>query len=303
MPEAKLKIIGNHPEIRNVRRRIRRVAPRDMNVCISGEPGTEKELTAYEIHRKSLRSKDTFESLDCHMLAHPDIKEARRIFVDHFVKSRGGTLFLNNIEAAPEPLQNDIYRIISENMDAYSGMTDARTQTVRIIAGTSEMSCNSNPSIFRQLAIVLSEYMISIPPLRKRKNDIYLLFDHHLSKIAGERGYNEPPAVPESIMNAIIKYDWPGNTKELVRTVESLLEMSPRNRLNPEALPFIEAPDPFAFLLGYDYNTALNKVDEYLVRSALNRSNWNQSNAARMLNMTEGNIRLKLKKYNIRKDE
>jgi transcriptional regulator with PAS, ATPase and Fis domain len=122
----------------------------------------------------------------------------------------------------------------------------------------------------------------------------------------GRRRYEEKPAVPERILRAISEYNWNGNITELKNTIEILLDLSSpigidpqKEALDADVLPFLALDDPMVFLEQYSYQEAVEKVDAYLIRRALEKTNWNQTRAAKSLNMTEGNIRRKIKKYRI----
>jgi len=292
------KIIGNHPEIRNIRRRIRRAALQNRAVLIIGEAGTEKDIIAWEIHRRSRRNAGIFVVLDCYQLHDPDVSAARFLFRDSLEKARGGTVFLDNIEVMPAAFQDDFYRLLTAKRRAPHGKLPLDVRVISASAGRLNVRGRSfNP----HLALLLSQYMITIVPVRRRKSDLPLLFEHFYKHAAEERGYKEPPAVPETVFRSVMAYDWRGNLAELRNTVDALLEMSPSDVLIPDALPFEVPADPMAFLEELEYREAIKAVDEYLVRQALKRFAGNQSRAARHLGMTEGNIRLKMKKYAIAK--
>ncbi|MFC1729279.1 sigma 54-interacting transcriptional regulator [candidate division KSB1 bacterium] len=298
MLDGTYKIVGNHPEIRNVRRRIRRVALHNRNVLITGEPGTEKELIAREIHRKSLRKPDVFEIIDCYDLNGQTAQKAQEKLVDSCLKSRSGTLYIDNIHLLSRENQIELCRLIgSLRGNRHNGFN--HKTSIRVISAAHDAGLVSDSSFDKQLFVIISEYVINIPPLRFRKGDIPLIFDYYYSVLVEQRGYKEAPAVPDDIMESIIKHEWRGNVQELVKSIETLLDMSPKNELTPEALPFVARKNPMAFLDQFDYHAAMNKVDEYKIRSALEKFGWNQTRAAAYLNMTEGNIRLKMKKYSI----
>ena len=298
----RLKIVGNHPEIRNVRRRIRRVAPLDLNVIIYGEAGTEKELVAREIHLKSLRESKAFEALDCHVLIEPDNDTGEEILHQTFANAQGGTLFLDNIEVMPPAVQQKLYRMLTARKKPIIQAPAQKQRGVRIIAATTDSDYEKHTGFNKHLALLINRYAITVAPLRKRKSDIPLLFDYYYTLAAEKRGYKEKPAVSDEIFQSILTYEWKGNLEEMKNTIDALLNMSPKDELSPEALPFIIPENPMKFLENFDYHTALAIVEEYLIRRSLERSGWNQTRAAELLNMSEGNIRIKIKKYGIKKE-
>jgi len=298
----RLKIIGNHPEIRNVRRRIRRVAPQDLNVIIYGEAGTEKELVAREIHLKSLRDPDIFEALDCCELIEPDPDAAEEILQQTFTNAQEGTLFLDNIDVMPPAIQQKLYYMLTARKKPVIPAPVQKPRGVRIIAATTDYDYEEHNGFNKHLALLINRYAITVAPVRKRKSDIPLLFDYYYTLAAEKHGYKEKPAVSDEIFQSILTYEWKGNLEEMKNTINALLDMSPKDELSPEALPFIIPENPMKFLEHFDYHTALAKVEEYLIRRALEHSGWNQTRAAQFLNMSEGNIRLKIKKYAIKKE-
>ena len=299
--KEKLKIIGNHPEIRNVRRRIRRVAPTDLNVLIYGEAGTEKDLAAMEIHRKSLRSANAFIFLNCDLLHEKGEPAADNFLQTMYGKASGGTLYLESVEDMPVYSQKLLYRLLTPRQKPVARYRTDKPLGIRIIASSGH-NISESEDFNKKLMILLTRYVIAIVPLRKRKSDLPLLFDYYYSLEADRNGFKEKPAVPDEVINSILAYEWWGNTEELRNTVTALLEMSSKETLTTEALPFVIRDNPLAHLENLDYHEALALVDEHLIRKALEQTGWNQTQAARALGMTEGNIRLKIKKYGIRKE-
>jgi len=296
-----LKIIGNHPEIRNVRRRIRRVAPTDLNVLICGEAGTEKELAARELHRKSLRVSNAFILLDCDLLQEKNKINADNLLQTMYGKAAGGTLYLDMVEDMPPDSQKLLYRLLTSKKKPVARYRTNIPFGVRIIS-SSEHNIGESETFNKRLSILITGYVIMIAPLRKRKSDLPLLFDHYYSLESERRGLKEKPAVPDEVINSILAYEWRGNTEELRNSIAALLEMSSNETLSAEALPFVIKDNPFAYLESLDYHEAITVVDEHLIINALKQTGWNQTQASRILGMTEGNIRLKIKKYSIRKD-
>lgn len=298
----RLKIIGNHPEIRNVRRRIRRIAPQDLNVIIYGEAGTEKELVAREIYLKSLRVSKAFEKLDCCELIEPNPDAEEEILRQTFINAQEGTLFLDNIDVMPPAIQQKLYYMLTAGKKPVIQAPVQKPQGVRIIAATTDYAYEEHNGFNKHLAILINRYAIKVAPVRKRKSDIPLLFDYYYTLSVEKRGYKEKPAVSDEIFQSILTYEWKGNLEEIKNTINALLDMSPEDELSPEALPLIIPENPMKFLENFDYHTALAKVEEYLIRRALEHCGWNQTRAAQFLNMSEGNIRLKIRKYAIKKE-
>jgi DNA-binding NtrC family response regulator len=298
MATENYKIIGNHPLVRNVRRRIRRVAPTHLHVTIYGEQGTEKEIIAQDIHRKSLRKQDVFIDLDCsHLKGEESVSEEQ--FQNVFNSAWEGTLFLKNIEKLPSPRQIQLFNLLTVTKRVYEFSTQQKPQGVRIITETDNRDLRSQDTFNSHLFSQINQYEIELAPVRERKSDIPLLFDYYLSKTSERLGMDDIPSVSDELFRSIIEYNWSGNTSEIRMVIESMLEMSPNDELSTEVFPYIIPQDPLSFLDTMDYHSVFARVDEYLIRKALKDSGWNQTRAARHLNMTEGTIRLKIKKYGI----
>ena len=288
-------LIGNHPLMRKVRRRIRAAAPTNLNIVIYGEAGTEKETAAWEMHKKSMRHPDRFISVNCYQL----LEANKRYIASLFTSARGGTLFLNSIELLPLIIQRELYRLLTNSKEPPLYSRKHKESGVRIIAGA-----ESDASLRRQehdanFISRIQQFSIYIPPLRDRKSDFPLLFDYYFTVEMEKRGYEDKPAVTEYVLQALARHDWNGNIIELRNTIEILVDLSSKEALDADVIPFIVPEDPMAFLENYFYQEALEKADAYLIRRALEKADWNQTRAAKELQMTEGNIRRKMKKYRI----
>ncbi|MFC1513869.1 sigma-54-dependent transcriptional regulator [candidate division KSB1 bacterium] len=301
--EIEEKVIGNHPLIRDVKRRIKRVAPTDLNVIIYGEAGTEKEITARSIHGKSLRSEGPFQSIDCNNFSDRNKRKTEDFFLDILRGAQKGTIYFDNIHILPGFLQKHLYRILSSQKQQEI-ITLRKPVGIRIISSLTKIDEFSENSGFnKQLINLLNQFTITIPPICDRKSDLPLLFDHYLSRAAEIRDLPEKPPVDDNLLTAIMDYNWPGNITEIRNTVSILLDLPDKNGMSENGLPFPVENNKLRFLEKHEYHEALGLVDKYLVTSALKKAGWNQTQAAKHLNMTEGNIRLKMKKYGIKKSD
>lgn len=294
------KIIGNHPDIRNVRRRIRKVSLLDINVVITGEPGTEKILAAEEIHKKSNRAGGKVIFYDCFELKGKSANNCYNTLRMLLIKAETGDLILENVEMIPSAAQEELFHLINYPDKGFRGLNK---ETPRIISISKDENFDNKNKFNKRLSLKLKEFEIFLPPLRKRKGDLPLLFDHYLTIAAEKRGYRDKPGAPDIVYRSIIAHEWKGNTAELQKTVEVMLELSPPDSLSADAIPFEIRPNPFSFLDELEYHDAIKSVDVYLVKRALEHTGWNQTRAADILNMSEGNLRLKMRKYNITREE
>ncbi len=300
MPENIEKIIGNHPLIKDVRRRIRRIAPQNNNVFLCGEAGTEKTTAGKLIHIKSLISRTRLEIVNCCAYIDADDTVLKNRFNELFQDIYTGTLFLNNIEFLSSGLQRELLRLIvsSEERTGNSNLSNK----IRIISDTCDSDCFSRNGFLRELSLRLNEYTIKIPSIKDRKQDIPLLIDYYLSRGTVNLELQEKPSIPDYLMKSFIRYEWKGNIRELKTTVDLIIEQIPEGGITSAELPFIIEPDPMAFLKQYEYHEAVENVEKYLILNALDKFGWNRTRAAGFLGMTEGNIRQKIKKLGLIKD-
>lgn len=294
------KIEGNNPQIRQVRRKIRKVAPSELNLLIIGEPGTEKAAVATAVHDKSLRSSGKLLVMDCLEYLSHDEKDVYSEFRKRFLECRNGTLFIDNADKLNERQLANIASTVARSRKQNISHDDSVSGTARVLAGAAGEGFVSHAE--KNFILAINEFCIEIPPLRKRKQDIPVLLHSMLKMKSAGLGRPEPPGVPEKVLSAMLEYDWPGNIAELDRTVNIMLELSGDEELQSSTIPFLTREDPFEFLTRYSYQDAINSVEKYLVEKALTSAGWNRTKAAASLGMTEGNIRLKIKKHKIRQE-
>lgn len=221
-------IIGRTPAIERMRTIIAAVAKTDMDVLIMGETGTGKELVARALHHQSSRRHNKFVALNCGAMPE-DIFESelfgheagsftgaskRRIGRIEFANK--GTLFLDEIESMPMALQVKILRVLQERVVEPLGSNDVVPVTLRVVAATKiSLKGASMEGRFREdLYYRLNVVMIHVPPLRERREDVPLLFQHFVSK-AANRYSREAPKVTPLVLHRLTSYAWPGNVREL----------------------------------------------------------------------------------------
>lgn len=225
---AEATIIGRTPAVERMRTIIAAVAKTDTDVLVMGETGTGKELVARALHHQSSRRHHKFVALNCGAMPE-DIFESelfghevgsftgaskRRIGRIEFAHK--GTLFLDEIESMPMPLQVKILRVLQERVVEPLGSNDVVPVNLRVVAATKiSLKGASMEGHFREdLYYRLNVVMIHVPPLRERREDVPLLFQHFVSKAAGRYG-REAPKVTPLVLHRLTSYSWPGNVREL----------------------------------------------------------------------------------------
>ena len=231
--EAGDGIVGESPVLADVLRRVRRVAPTDMPVLITGETGTGKELLARAIHSRSRRATRALVSLN--LAAIPETLAAAELFghergaftgadrlrIGRFEAAHNGSLFLDEIgELSPE-LQVMLLRVLQEGEFERLGAAVSRRVDVRVIAATNrDLDGAVADGHFREdLYYRLRVFPIHLPPLRERPEDIAPLANHFLRQVAPRIGRRFSGISPES-MRRLQQYEWPGNIRQLQNAIE-----------------------------------------------------------------------------------
>lgn len=229
-------IVGQSPDIEQIRKLIGLVATADSNVLIYGESGTGKEMIAREIHARSERREKPMISINCSAIPGTLFESeffghARGAFTGavksrngYFQTADGGTLFLDEISEIPVYLQSKLLRVIQEGEYQRLGEDIKRKVNVRIISATNR---NLQEQIrlghFREdLYYRLQVFPITVPPLRERKDDIPILIEHFM-RLCSNNLKRPRVRLTEAQLRILAAYDWPGNIRELQNIVERIV--------------------------------------------------------------------------------
>jgi DNA-binding NtrC family response regulator len=252
--------IGVGPGFARILQDIRRMQSfSTTHVLISGESGTGKELIARAIHYGSALAKRPFVPVNCSAVPGELAESAffghvRGAFTgatnDHkgyFEQADKGTLFLDEIGDMPLALQVKLLRVLEDGVISVVGCTQTRKVEVRILAGTNEdLQLDIEAGRFRQdLYYRLARFVIEVPPLRERKEDIVLLANHFLERFSSDMGMAKPKLNAEALQ-LLQKYDYPGNIRELKNFIERALIDSGGGEIGPEHLYFIHCTPALA---------------------------------------------------------
>lgn len=239
-------IVGTSAALSQVLDLVRVVAPTDSTVLIEGETGTGKELIARAVHEHSRRKHRPFIKLNCAAIPLGLLESelfghergaftgavARRI--GRFEAAHGGTLFLDEIGDIPLALQPKLLRVLQESEFERLGSTQTQHVNVRVVAAT---NCNLAKLVEEQrfrsdLFYRLNVFPIAVPALRERVQDIPLLVRHFVDTCAA-RINKRIDEIPDHVMQALVRYSWPGNIRELQNFIERSVIMSDGNELRP----------------------------------------------------------------------
>jgi transcriptional regulator with PAS, ATPase and Fis domain len=248
--DLQCELIGNSPQMTELRQEIERIAPSDAKVLITGESGVGKEIVANAIHMRSARSGRTFVPVNCAGLPETLLESelfghVKGSFTGAYRDKPGkleiadnGTVFLDEIGEMTLRMQGILLRFL-ESGELQKVGTDrpSRTVNVRVIGATNrslrEMIADGR---FREdLFYRLNVIHLWIPPLRERKEDIAPMIEHFL-KVFTRKGYSTRRFAPEA-MKAMLDYTWPGNVRELENAVEQLMVRTQTEVIRLEDLP------------------------------------------------------------------
>lgn len=282
----------------------------DVSVMITGENGTGKEIVARIIHYSSQRRKEVFYPVNS--AAIPDtllesefFGHTKGSFTDAFENKKGcfelangGTLFLDEISEMPIKLQPKLLRAIEDRSIRPIGSNKQMDVELRIISASNKplKSISKGKNIRLDLFHRLNTFMIHIPPLRKRKEDIEPLLHHFASKIAASKKIPNPE-IEKGLVNHLCQYHFPGNVRELKNMVERAMILSGGKRLNIRNFPVNTHHQSVKAILQTNLNLANH--EKQLIISALEKSVFNQSKAAEFLGISRDALIRKRKKYNI----
>lgn len=227
------ELIGNSPAMARLRDRIRAVAPADVNTVVYGETGTGKELVARALHECGPRRRGPFVALNCGAL--PDTLIASELFgheagaftgadrrrIGRLEQASGGTLFLDEIESMPLSHQTQLLRALqAQTIERLGGKEEIRIDVRVVAAAKVDLEEASTRGAFRaDLFYRIAVAEVSIPPLRRRSEDIPLIFMHYAARAAERHGLPLAEPAP-SLFETLMRMPWRGNVRELVNFTE-----------------------------------------------------------------------------------
>jgi two-component system, NtrC family, response regulator HydG len=295
------------------------VAPTEMSVIIQGESGTGKEFIARKIHELSLRSKKPFVAVDCGSLSRDlagseffghikgSFTGAIQDKTGQFELANHGTLFLDEIANLSYEIQIKLLRAIQERQIRKIGSNKDIDVDVRIIVATNEdLQQEVKKGNFREdLYHRLNEFTILVNPLRERKSDIQIFVKHFLKKANVELG-RDVKQIPDSLMEILLNYSWPGNIREIKNVIRRAVLLSKDNELDKNALP----QEIFLSVIKNQNKSESNDTDNFLkvqtgntekeiIIKTLQKAKFNKTKAAKLLNIDRRTLYNKLKLYNI----
>ncbi|HCS21836.1 MAG TPA: sigma-54-dependent Fis family transcriptional regulator [Bacteroidetes bacterium] len=243
-------VIGESPALKSAIKLATRVAGSDLSVLLTGETGTGKEVFANAIHHASKRNKKPFMALNCSALGKELLESelfghvkgsftgATGDKTGFFEAAAGGTLFLDEIGEMSLDLQAKLLRVLETSMYYMVGSTKEKKADVRIIAATNrDLLTEAEAGNFRlDLYYRLSTFVVELPPLNKRGDDVIILAEYFVKQAAGRMGM-AVPKFSKALINALKQHAWKGNLRELKNVMERALILCDSGELDVELLP------------------------------------------------------------------
>jgi two-component system nitrogen regulation response regulator GlnG len=332
-PDQTDALIGNCPAMQEVYKAIGRVAPQDVSVLILGESGTGKELVARAIYQHSRRAGKPFLAINCAAIPESLLESelfgheksaftgADRKRIGKFEQCNGGTIFLDEVGDMTPLTQTKVLRVLQEQSFERVGGNETVRTNVRIIAATNaDLEQLVAEGRFRSdLYFRLNVFSIRLPRLRDRGDDLKLLVDYYVKRF-GQELTRPVHSVPAETLDALRRYRWPGNVRELQSVLkQALLQMS-GTVLLPQFLPAsVLNEEPPAAAEGVEglfdwerflaerlaagsedvYAEAVTAMERELIPRVLRHCDGNQVQAARILGITRGTLRSRIRALKI----
>ncbi|MBI4442592.1 MAG: sigma-54-dependent Fis family transcriptional regulator [Acidobacteria bacterium] len=313
-------IIGHSNVLLYVLDTAARAAQSDSTVLIRGETGTGKELLAKAIHFNSSRKGKPFVTINCgaiprELLESELFGHVKGSFTGALTHKKGkveiadgGTLFLDEITEMPPELQVKLLRLVQESEIEKVGATSPIKINARFIAATNRnLQAMIEDGTFREdLYYRLAVVPFELPPLRERTEDIPELVQHFFAESKQKQG--RPDLVlPSSLLPYFCAYRWPGNVRELENVLERLIVLTRGNEISLSDLPeFLRRERPTLDALHLELppqGISLEAVEKELILRALKKFNWNQTHAAKYLDLSRKTLIYRMEKYGIQKEQ
>ena len=308
------RIIYQSPKMEALVNLAGRVASSRATVLIQGESGTGKELLARLLHHLSPRSGKPMIAVNCGAL-HENLLEselfghekgaftgASKRRIGRFEEADGGTLFLDEVGELSTSVQVKLLRFLQEREFQRLGGNQYIHADVRIIGATNkDLETKVKEGTFRDdLFYRLNVVLMNIPPLRERKEDIPVLIDYFLQRFTQENGKGIE-GVSHEAQDLLVKYDFPGNVRELENIIERAVVISRNSVITVDDLPFKSRPAAQDQEMGEgSLRGAIEGLEAKMIREAMEQTGYHQTRAADLLGISERMLRYKLKKYDLK---
>ncbi|MCH2182276.1 MAG: sigma-54 dependent transcriptional regulator [Mariniblastus sp.] len=305
--------------------RVRRIAPTDAGVLITGETGTGKDVIAQAIHQNSPRKKKPFVAINTaavaeHLVESELFGHVKGAFTDaitdrqgKFEYANGGTLFLDEVGDMPMPTQIKLLRVLEEREITRVGDNKPIHVNVRVLAATNkDLEAEVEAGRFRSdLYFRLKIVTVHLDPLSRRRDDILPLADH-FRKQANKKNHKQTKTFTQELRRWMLDFDWKGNVRQLKNVVESLVVMDLDgilgvDDLSPDLIdeqPVSESTGPSAMISLEDNSDlvgrSLKEIERWAIENTLKLTGGNREETSTILGISERNLYRKLNEYELR---
>ncbi|MEP6712332.1 MAG: sigma-54 dependent transcriptional regulator, partial [Ferruginibacter sp.] len=292
------QLLGNSEVMEEIFYKIEKIAPTDANVLILGENGTGKELVAQAIYQRSLRAKNAFVKVDVGALTESLFEselfghkkgaftDAREDRVGRFEAANDGTLFLDEIGNISLQQQAKLLTVLQGRKITRLGSNEQIPVNIRLVCATNlPLSELANENRFRKdLIYRINTVEITIPPLRKRKDDILMLAKHY-AKIYADKYIKPVPEFDAACQEKLLQYSFPGNVRELQYSIERAVIMAEQDVLKSSDIIFSPL-EAVSTLAEEDGDLKLSSLEKNTILKVIEKHSGNISKAARELGIT-----------------
>lgn len=312
-------IVGMSKTMVKLRETIRRVAPTDITILLTGPIGTGKELVAKVIHHHSPRRKGNFVTVDCASIPEPLFES--ELFGDSsapgyhtgdglLMEANGGTIFFDDVDRVPPSIQPKLMNFLKNYTLRPAGDPDTMKVDVRVISATSKNleALVAEGCFSRELYYQLSVVPLTIPGLAKRAEDIEALTEYFLRRLAFDM--DRPQfEITRPALDMLMSHPWPGNVRELENTLKRATALCRNNCVDADDILFIrseadqDTEDEFVESPALARRTGLlDEGQRSIIFKALSQNNWNFTQTAQELGIGRTTLWRKVKKYNLKRE-
>jgi transcriptional regulator with PAS, ATPase and Fis domain len=311
------QIVGTSAGINKIRKEIHVVGNADATVLLEGETGTGKELVARALHAASPRASGPFVAINCGAIPKELMESelfghqrgaftgAQKDQIGKFQLADHGTLLLDEISELSAEAQTKLLRAVEEQEFYPVGSAEMARVDVRILASTNRnLREMVGRKLFREdLFFRLNVYVMALPPLRERGDDILLLTEHFIAQFNQKFGKKFQTLSPEA--KAILwEHPWPGNVRELRNAIERLILYEEGSVITKQHLQFLTPAAPAipaesSFQLP-DSGIDFEEVEKSLILQALQKAKWNKTKAAKLLHLSSPTFSYRVDKYGLK---